>query len=118
MNASQNKRKEIAPLVERVCARARRFSLDDDDLHVLDLDADEQKVNLADHHVLEVVLGLLVLKLDVQAVFDTNLHLDHRVRVGRLRHVLHGKVERLHHLRAVLAAHSCANEVAQLHVVA
>lgn len=79
-------------------------------LHVLDLDPHKQEVNLAHNDVLEVVpgrrdrgnlqqdaarhvalhivmrhdgplLGLVVLKLDVQAVLNSHLHLDRVVHV-------------------------------------
>lgn len=45
-------------------------------LHVLDLDAHEQKVNLTQDDVVEMVLGLVVLKLNVQALLDANFHLN------------------------------------------
>jgi len=42
------------------------LALNDDDLHMLDLDTDEQEVDLADDYVLQMILGLVVLELDVQ----------------------------------------------------
>ena len=44
-------------------------------LHVLELDAHEQEVDLANHGVPQVVAPLVVLELDVQAVLDAHLHL-------------------------------------------
>ena len=45
-------------------------------LHVLELDAHKQEVDLADHSILQMVLGLVVLKFYVQTVLDANLHLQ------------------------------------------
>ena len=36
----------------------------------------QEEVDLADHRVLQVVLALVVLKLNVQAVLNPNLHLQ------------------------------------------
>ena len=72
-------------VVVHLRARARGLAADDRELHVLDLDADEQEVDLADDDVVQVVLRLVVLELDVEALLDADLHLDRRVRFrGRL----------------------------------
>ena len=42
----------------------------DRDLHVLDLDANEEEVDLADDNVAQAILGLVVLKLDVETVYS------------------------------------------------
>jgi hypothetical protein len=49
-------------VMKSVRARTRCFPLDDGDLHVLDLDADQQEVDLADNHVFQVVPGVKVVK--------------------------------------------------------
>ena len=43
--------------MECVWPRPRRLPLDDGDLHVLDLDPDQEEVDLADDDVLKVVSG-------------------------------------------------------------
>ena len=59
-----------------------RLSLDDRNLHVFDLDAHQQEVDLADDHVLQVVLRLVVFELDVEALLDPHFHLDWVVHLG------------------------------------
>ena len=86
-------------LVVLVGRGAGGFAADDGELHVLDLDADEEKVDLADNHVLEVVLGLVVLKLNVQTVFDAHLHLDGVVRVRRHAVAVYPQIALLGHVR-------------------
>lgn len=64
---------------------------------MLDLDANKQEINLAHNHVFEMVsvrtsehiasssahsLALVVLKFDMQTVFDPDFHLNCIVRVG------------------------------------
>ena len=49
---------------------------------MLDFYPHEEKVNFADDGVLEVVLALVVLEFDVQAVLDADLHFDAVVDVG------------------------------------
>lgn len=70
-------------LVVLVGGGAGGLAADDAELHVLDLEADEQEVDAADDDVLEVVLALAVLELDVQAVLDADVHLDAAVHLGR-----------------------------------
>lgn len=67
---------EVLRLV--VCAGSHACCLPSNDrqLHVLDLDSDQEEVNFAQNHVLQVVLLLVEFKLDVQAVLNTDLHLD------------------------------------------
>jgi len=43
--------------------------------------ANQEEVDLADNDILEVVFGLVVLELDVKAIFDTNFHLDRVIAV-------------------------------------
>ena len=49
--------------------RADDLAPDDRDLHVLDLDAHEEEVDLSDYHVAQAVLGLVVFEFDVQTVW-------------------------------------------------
>ena len=63
---------------------ARALLLQNGYFHVLDFDANEQKVDLAHDHVLQMVLRLVVFELDVQAIFDAHFHLDAIVDLGKL----------------------------------
>jgi len=51
-------------LVVLIRRGTRRLSPDDRELHVLDLDSDQQEVYFADNNILEMVLGFIVLELD------------------------------------------------------
>lgn len=63
---------------------------------MFDLDPDQEEINLSDYDILQVVskrmlaslirdaevsLGLVVLELNVQTVFNTNFHLDRIIAV-------------------------------------
>ena len=50
---------------------------------MLDLQPNQQKINPSDDHVLQMVFRFRVLKLDVQAVLDPDVHFYGRVRFGR-----------------------------------
>ena len=63
-------------LVEGVRPASCRLSLYDRNLHVLDLDPDQEEIDLADNHVLQVIFGLVVFELDVEALLYPHLHLD------------------------------------------
>ena len=52
------------------------LAFNDTDLHEFDLDSDEQEVDFSDQHVLEMVLGFIVFKLDMKAVLNTDLRHD------------------------------------------
>lgn len=56
-------------------AGAHGFSPLDLQLHVLDLHANQQEVDAANHRILKVKVGRIVLKLDVQAVLNSHFHL-------------------------------------------
>lgn len=84
--------------VVEMSAGAGGLALDDCHLHVLDFDpnlvlgmrnrhrqvnqTNQDKVNFANHDIAQVVLALVVLELNVQALFYANLHLDRIVRFG------------------------------------
>jgi hypothetical protein len=55
------------------------LAADDTKFHVLDLQTDEQKVDAADNDILQVVFALAVFEFNVQAVLDTDVHLDDAV---------------------------------------
>ena len=59
-----------------------RLPPDDAQLHVLNLETDEQEVDATDDDVLEVVLALAVLELYVQAVLDADVHLNAAIHLG------------------------------------
>jgi hypothetical protein len=50
---------------------------------VLDLQTDQQKVDAADNDIFQVVFALAVLELNVQAVLNTDIHLDDAVGLRR-----------------------------------
>lgn len=52
-------------------------------LHVLDPDPHQQKIDLTHYNILQMILTLRVLKLDMQTVFNTNLHLDTVIHLRR-----------------------------------
>ena len=108
---------DVVALIEGVGTRAQGLALDDHNLHVLDLETDEQDVNLAHHDVLEIVLRALVLELDVQRVLDADLHLDRIVQLRSRDDVLDREVEHLCNVGVVLAHDLGAQEVAQTHVI-
>ena len=66
-------RRRLGP---RIRPGPRRLAPPDLELHVLEADADQQERNAAEDDVGEVVAGLVVLELDVEAVLDADLHLD------------------------------------------
>mmetsp|Transcript_20229 Transcript_20229/g.50586 ORF Transcript_20229/g.50586 Transcript_20229/m.50586 type:complete len:303 (-) Transcript_20229:133-1041(-) len=103
-------------LVVRVGTAARALPPPNLHLHVLDLDPHQQEEDLTNHHVLEMVLGLGVLKLDVQAVLDAHLHFDGVVDLGRHAGVAHPELELLHHSVAVAALHGHPQKVPRPHV--
>lgn len=43
---------------------------------MFDLEPDEEEIDPTDDHILQVILGLGVLKLDMQTILDTHIHLD------------------------------------------
>ncbi len=102
-------------LVILVRRDARRLAPDDGQLHMLDLQAHEQKVDAPDNDVLEVVLALRVLKLNVQTVLDADVHLDGAVALGRHAVRVHPQVLLAHHVRHA-PRHRHAQEVAQLDI--
>ena len=87
-------------LVVLIRSGSGSLSADDRELHVLDLYADEQEVDLADDDILQMIpalskvstlkrrrcryaLRFVVLELDVQAVFNPDLHFDGIVAIWR-----------------------------------
>ena len=85
-------------LVESLRATPCRLSLDDRDLHVLDLDPHQQEVDLANDHVLQVVLRLVVFELNVQAFLDPHFHLDWVVHLRVGGQSVYSQVELLGHV--------------------
>lgn len=66
---------------------------------MLDLDAHQQKVDLAHNHIPQMVLGLVVLKLNVQTVLDAHLHLDRRTQLRITAQRMHGHIDLAHNVR-------------------
>ena len=60
--------------MKSVWATSGGFPLDDCNFHVFDLDADKKKVNFANNDVLQMVLGLVILKLYVQTLLYPDLN--------------------------------------------
>ena len=95
--------------------RAARLAPDDAQLHMLDLQPDEQEINAADDHVLEVVPRLAVLEFNVQAVLDTDVHFDDAVGLWGHAVAVHPQVffaDRVGHA----PRHGHTHKVAQAHV--
>ena len=61
--------------MKSVGATASCLSLYDSNFHVFDLDSDKKKVNFANNDIFQMVLGLVVFKLYVQALFYPNLEI-------------------------------------------
>jgi hypothetical protein len=59
--------------------RANRLTLNNSDFHMLDSQPHQAEVNLPGDTVLQVVLLAIVLKLNVQAFLDPDLHFNGRV---------------------------------------
>lgn len=82
---------------------------------MLDLEPHEQEVDSANNHILEVVLGFGVFELNMQAVLNSNVHLDRAVGLWRHAIRVHPQV-----LLADDVGHAPgdrhAHKVAQLHV--
>ena len=106
---------ERLTLIILIRTDARRLAADDAQLHMLDLQADEQEIDAPDNHIFQMVLALAVLELDVQAVLDADVHLDAAVRLGRDPVGVHPDVLLAHHVRHP-PRHRAADEVAQLAV--
>ena len=105
--------------MECVGSRSRGLSLYDGHFHVLDFYPHEEKVNLADNHVFQMIsgrivacfnhtlfaahsvnsLGFIVFEFNVQALLNADLHLDRIVhlRVGGER--VYQDVHLLRHIR-------------------
>merc|ERR1719330_1389208 len=96
---------------------ACRLSADDLQLHVLDLDAHEHEVDLADDHVPHVVVRLVELELDPQHLLDADLHLD-GLRGLRFHDVLHHHVHFLGDGLVEGLQSRDADEVPQAHILA
>ena len=104
-------------LVVRVGPDAGALSSSNLNLHVLDLDPDQQEKDLTHDDVFKVVLRLGVLELYVQAVLYADFHLDPGVVEPRRRlRVSNQESKLLAHRVAVRALHRDPHGVAQAHV--
>ena len=63
-------------LVEGVGSTPRGLPLDYCNLHVFDLDPHQKEIYLAHDHVFQMILGLVILELNVEALLNADLHLD------------------------------------------
>lgn len=98
---------------------AHRLTLDDGEFHVFDLDSDQQKVYLADNHVLEVISTtrrehrwlffhiesmqkrgprLVVFEFNVETLFNAHLHSNGIVDLRRGTVRIDPNVLFLHHI--------------------
>ena len=66
-----------------VWRRPGGLTSDNRQFHVFDLQPHEEEVDAADNDILEVVLGFGVFEFNVQAVLDTDIHLDDTVGLWR-----------------------------------
>ena len=55
------------------------LATDDTKFHVFDLQTDQQEIDAADNDILQMVFALAVLELNVQAILNTDVHLDDAV---------------------------------------
>jgi len=82
---------------------------------MLDLQPDEQEIDPPNNNILEVVLALAVLELNVQTILNTNIHLDHTVRLRRHAIAINPEVLFTNNIRhAPRDGH--ADEIAQPHI--
>ena len=110
-------------LIVRVGRVARRLAANDCELHMLDFDSHEEKVDFAQDDVFKVVLGPVVLELDVQAFLNAHLHLDGLLRQFcrlclqcRRLYILHAKVLLTDKGAIVIPRYGDANKVSQAHI--
>lgn len=66
-------------LVILIWRRSGRLPPNDRQLHMFDLKPHEQEINSTNNHILEMIFGFGVFEFDMQAVLDTNIHLDRAV---------------------------------------
>mmetsp|Transcript_20253 Transcript_20253/g.56432 ORF Transcript_20253/g.56432 Transcript_20253/m.56432 type:complete len:285 (+) Transcript_20253:549-1403(+) len=90
---------------------AARFAPNHTQLHVLDLDAHEQEVDLAADHILQMVHASVVLELDVQTILDADLQLDSGIDRGWDAQALHPHILLLRQRWQELAFHDDLDEV-------
>jgi len=102
-------------LVVLIRRHTARLAPDDTELHMFDLEPDEQEIDAPDNNVLEMVLALAVFELDVQTVFDTNIHLDHAVRLRRHPVAVNPEILLTDHVGHA-PAHRDTDEVAQAYI--
>ena len=92
-----------------------RLPPDDTQFHMLNLQPHQQEVDPSDNDIFQMILALAVLKLDMQAVLNTHIHLDATVDLWRDTVRVYPDV--LFANDVLDAARDCGtNEVAQLHV--
>ena len=104
-------------LIILVWSHSRRLSSYDAQFHVFDLQPDQQEVYSAHYNVLQVVLALAVLKLDMQAILDSNIHFNTTIRLGWNAVRVNPDVFFTDHV-CHAARHGDANKIPQLHVYA
>ena len=83
---------------------------------MLDANSHKQEVDFSDNDILEVVLRLAVLKLDVQAVLYSHLHLQRVVDVRQALHEANAERQLLDDSPAVPSRDGNAKHISQAHV--
>lgn len=82
---------------------------------MLDLQPHEQEIDTPDDDIFEMVLGLGIFKLDMQAVFDTDIHLDRAVVLRRHAIGIDPEILLAHDIGHP-SGHRHADEIPQLHI--
>lgn len=82
---------------------------------MLDLQSDQQKIDPPNDHVLQVVFALRVLKLDVQTILDTYVHLDAAVHLRRYPIAVYPDIFLSDHIRHA-PGHCNADEIPQSYI--
>ena len=79
-NLKPHQRLTLIILIRR---RPRRLPPNNTQLHMLNLQPHQQKVNPPHNHILKMVLALTILELDMQAILNADIHLDAALRLRR-----------------------------------
>ena len=67
---------DVLRLVVSVLATPSGLPPNHSQLHVLYFDSNKEKVNLSKNNIFKMILLLIVLEFDMQAVFNTHFHLE------------------------------------------
>lgn len=80
---------------------------------MLDADADQQEINFAYDHILQRILRTIILKLNMQTVFNTYFHPDGRIQLCLITHASNTEIKLLHYVATVLFLNSDTQIISQ-----